>query len=404
MELYDNIGRFRTLRKILTESSKRPPLRPGFRPSHLSMPKARALCILTTCLGNNATARRLIETLKRVDQVEPEFILLTEEDFARYPAPRWARLSDPWEAQYVARQRVQADKPGQFDLLLVNSWEYVIAFQDLARKVPAAALFDAVPATIDAQLRRRGHGGWKREIASSVHHRAFRKAAPAFRMFLPMGSDSAEALVNDYGIDKGNCAVTLAPQDLELWKPGSRSTSPQMRLLFVANDFARKGGEFLLRLYADHLADSCTLTIASNDKALDGRALPPGVVWRRGCNREELLGIYRESDLFLFPTRQDYMPQVIAEALAVGVPCMASDVGGIRDLVLDGINGFLMPYDATADAWAARIRQLHSEPSEQARLATGARNFAVEKLGMQRFENTISSVVDRLVASRARGS
>jgi glycosyltransferase involved in cell wall biosynthesis len=365
------------------------------------MPKARALCILSTRLGNNATARRLIEALKKTDQVEPEFVLLTEEDFARHPAPRWARLSDPWEAQYVARQKVQPGKQGQFDILLVNSWEYVIAFQELARKIPAAALFDAVPATIDAQLRRRGHGGWKREmIASYVHHRAFRRAAPDFRMFLPMGSDSAEALVSDYGIDRDNCVVTLAPQDLELWKPGPRSSSPQMRLLFVTNDFARKGGEFLLRLYADHLADSCTLTIASNDPALDGRSLPPGAVWRRGCNREELLGIYRESDLFLFPTRQDYMPQVLAEALAVGVPCMASDVGGIRDLVLDGINGFLMPYDSAADTGAARIRQLRSDPSELTRLAMGARAFALEKLGMQRFENMISSVVDRLVASR----
>jgi hypothetical protein len=365
------------------------------------MPKARALCILTTCLGNNATAGRLIETLKGIDKIEPEFVLLTDEDFTRYPAPRWARLSDPWEAQYVARQKVQHRKLGQFDILLVNCWEYVIAFQELARKIPAAALFDAVPATIDAQLRRRGHRGWKREIASFVHHRAFRRAAPDFRAFLPMGSDSAEALVSDYGIDKANCVVTLAPQDLELWKPGPRSSSPRMRLLFVTNDFARKGGEFLLKLYADHLADSCTLTIASNDRALEGRSLPPGAVWRRGCNREEILSIYRESDLFLFPTRQDYMPQVLAEALAVGVPCMASDVGGIRDLVLDGINGFLMPYDATVDTWAARIRQLRAEPSELLRLANGARDFAVEKLGMQRFRDVLSEVVNRLMAGRA---
>ena len=62
----------------------------------------------------------------------------------------------------------------------------------------------------------------------------------------------------------------------------------------------------------------------------------------RGRSRDQLVQIYQQSDVFLFPTQQDYMPQVLAEALSTGLPCIANNVGAIRDLVRDGETGFLM--------------------------------------------------------------
>jgi len=364
------------------------------------MKKTKALCVFTTILGNKATTQRLIDALEGMANVEPTFVLLTAEDYRRYPAPRLARLTDAWESRYIARAKISDMQGGPFDILLVNSWEFVTEFQDLARRLPAAVLMDAVPSTVDFQLRRRGDGGLRRTVATWLNDVPFSRAVKHFEYFLPMGSDCADALQARYQVPAEHMTVTLAPQDLNFWTPGPKSSPDSFRLLFVANDFARKGGEFLLRLYTEHLSTWCSLTIASNDPALENRTLPQGVFLRRGLNREAIRQLYRDSDLFVFPTRQDYMPQVLAEALATGLPCIANDVGGIRDLVRDGETGFLMTCKMPTDAWAKRIEELRADKGRLDLLALGARAFAEQKLDTDAFSKLVARVADRLIAAR----
>jgi glycosyltransferase involved in cell wall biosynthesis len=177
--------------------------------------------------------------------------------------------------------------------------------------------------------------------------------------------------------------------------PPPRIYGEKRKLLFVANDFTRKGGDFLLRLYREHLAGAYTLTIASNDPTISTRRLPPGVEWLRGRNREQLIDVYRAHDVFLFPTRQDYMPQVIAEALATGLPCIATDVGGIRDLVHNGETGVLMPFGASTSDWAEHLAKL-AEPMVLRQLSAGARRFAEERLRDERFASLMKDILNRL--------
>ena len=358
----------------------------------------KALCIFTTLLGNKSTASRLTDIFNRMEGVDPTYILLEQEDFRRFPAPRWARATSPWECQYVARQKLKVAAVGPFDILLVQTWEFVTAFRSLAKRAPAAALMDSIPATMDAQLRQRGLGGWKRTLASQVHDLPFARAVRDFVYFLPMGSDCADALHTRYGVAKEKCAVTLAPQELDFWKPAPQNPSGRFRLLFVGNDFERKGGEIALRLYSAHLAEFCSLTIVSNDPCLQNRALPNEVAWRRGMNRDGILDLYQQSDLFVFPTQQDYMPQVLAEALSAGLPCMANDVGGIKDLVIDDRTGYLMAREAPLEVWAGRIRELAANTARLAELRQRARAFAEQNLGADRFRDMIIGVTGRLIA------
>lgn len=360
------------------------------------MPRTRALCIFTTILGNKATSARLIEILSRTPDLEPTFVLTGPEDYKAFPAPWWVRTTHPWHAEYLARQKARPVMDSPFDLLLVNAWELAVAFRHLAHRLPAAVLLDSVPATIDAQQRRQGRTGWRRWLSHQVHHRQFARAAGEFRFFLPMGSDCAEALQRGYGVEPERCFTTLAPQDIGLWNCARREYRNPLKLLFAGNDFARKGGDFLLNLYSEHLAGSWLLTIASNDAAIAARRLPKGVEWLRGMNRDQMLEVYRRHDVLVLPTQQDYMPQVLAEALAAGLPCLATDVGGIRDLVRDGETGFLMPWGAPASAWAQRLQDLAGNVAEIQRLAMRARQFAEEHLGLDRFKDLVRRTVDRL--------
>jgi glycosyltransferase involved in cell wall biosynthesis len=356
----------------------------------------RILCILSTILGNRRMTERLLQAFGTMPDVAPIPVIMEPEDYQRFTAPWWARLTNPWESQHIAWQKSLPYLAQPFDMLLVNSWEYVIKFRAVARRVPAVAMLDAVPATMDHQLRNRGQGGWKRKLSNAVHSSQFGKAVSGFDYLLPMGSDCADSLAADYRCDPNRCRVTLAPQDLDEWRPTPRTWSAPLRLLFVGNDFERKGGEFLLALYSTHLKSSCRLVIASTDPALAGRNWPEGVTLVQGQTREQMADVYRQNDLFVFPTQQDFTPQVLAEALAMGMPCIANDVGSIRDMVRTGETGVLMSRTDPPELWARRIQELIGNPAELAHLSAGARRFAEENLSLARFEGLIGDVIQHL--------
>jgi glycosyltransferase involved in cell wall biosynthesis len=364
------------------------------------MPNTKALCIFTNLLGNKAMTSLLVETLDRLPGLEPTYVFVDVEDYQKFPAPRWVRATNPWQVEFIARQKARRVVDRPFDILLVHGWEMAVALRNLARRMPAAAMMDSLPATVNLQRLRQGFKGWKRSLSHLVHHRAFARAAQDFDFFLPKSSDCAASLQRDYGVDRERCFVTHAPQNLAVWKTGARSVSLPIRLLFVGNDFARKGGDFLLHLYAEYLTGTCSLTIASNDPSLPARKLPPGVQWLRGINREQLLEVYRDSDIFVFPSQQDYAPQVLAEALAVGLPCLVNDFDGATDLVHNGETGFVFTLDTPAEIWAEHVKRLVANPSELSRMSACARKLAEEKLGVDRFEQLIAEVIERLRAMR----
>lgn len=367
-------------------------------------PGIKALCLFTTILGHKTMVQKLRKALDKIPGLKPVYVLMEVEDYAKYPAPWWVRASDPWHGQYLAHRKAEPVLTEEFDILLVNAWELAAGFRDLARRMPAAAVMDAVPATFDFQLRLQGANGWKRSLAHKLHHRSFQLAAREFDIFVPMGSDCAESLQRDYAVDAGKCsALTLAPQDLDISRARVRNYADgPTRLLFVGKDFFRKGGEFLLRLFAGHLSDSCRLTIVSSDPGLNGRQLPPGVERLAHIDLEHLRDLYRSSHIFVFPTQQDFMPQVLAEALSFGLPCIANDVGAVKDLVRDGETGFLMSRDSSVDQWAERLGRLTSNPAELAQMSFRARRFAEEELSFNRFEGLIASVVERLSLLKKR--
>lgn len=359
------------------------------------MAAKRVLCVFTKILGHVAECRRFMEVLDRIQNLEPTYVVVEVEDYVRFKAPWWARATDPWHVRFLARQRARPLILDQsFDLLLVNAWELAVEFRGLARRIPAGMVVDAVPTTMDAQLRNRGQNGPKRWIAHRIHHQSFARAVGEFDFFFPKSSVCLEALVRDYGVGRECCHLALPHQHVGSRKFAERPYIPPARLLFVGNDFARKGGEFLLRLYSEHLSHRCTLTIASNDPRLAGRQLPPGVTLLAGKSQQQLLPVYRDSDIFVFPTQQDFTPEVLAEAVANGLPSIVTNVDGVRDLIQDEVTGFVIERQADAAAWAKKIRLLLNDAGRLAVMSQTTRRFAETHLSIGPFETLVRGVIE----------
>ncbi|MDI9569833.1 MAG: glycosyltransferase family 4 protein [Pseudomonadota bacterium] len=101
---------------------------------------------------------------------------------------------------------------------------------------------------------------------------------------------------------------------------------------------------------------------------MGGRVVFPG--WRRD------VGAYISAlDVFVMPSLNEGMGRVVVEAMASGRPVVASDVGGLRNLVIQGQNGLLVP-PGDAAALAAAIRMLYRDPARRRAMGEEGRRRA----------------------------
>jgi glycosyltransferase involved in cell wall biosynthesis len=86
----------------------------------------------------------------------------------------------------------------------------------------------------------------------------------------------------------------------------------------------------------------------------------------------ETLALMAACDLFVLNSTYEGFPHVVLEAMALGLPVVATAVGGTPELVQDGVNGRLISPDARA-VLAEILLKLTASPQERQRLATAAR-------------------------------
>ncbi len=108
---------------------------------------------------------------------------------------------------------------------------------------------------------------------------------------------------------------------------------------------------------------------------------------------EEILSI---ADLFLMPSASETFGLAALEAMACGVPVVSSDVGGLPELNVDGVTGFLRPI-ADVDGMTEAARAILTTPDLHARMATAARARAVEQFDIDRIVPRYEAHYQRVV-------
>lgn len=113
------------------------------------------------------------------------------------------------------------------------------------------------------------------------------------------------------------------------------------------------------------------------DRGIADRLVLAGVL-----NGQALADAYQSMDLFVFASQSETQGMVLAEAMAAGKPVIALDASGVREVVVDNVNGRLLPGDADEKVFAAAVADFfdHPERTRQWPLQAGltAREFSRE--------------------------
>lgn len=116
--------------------------------------------------------------------------------------------------------------------------------------------------------------------------------------------------------------------------------------------------------------------------------------WTTGAQKEEAI---RASRVFCLPSRNEGMPMSVLEAMSYGLVAIATPVGGVPQVIKDGVNGYLMPVD-DSDRLAQIIDTLLDDDALAARISTAGRKTIVDSFGMDSFMRDLIYVYEEVAA------
>jgi len=164
-----------------------------------------------------------------------------------------------------------------------------------------------------------------------------------------------------YGID----TRVFAPYDRKLTRAVFGLPADKRVILLVAEDLGshRKGADLIAETLERAQLGSDWVVAAAGSGTLPPTSLE---VVRVGTVADERLmaQLYSTADLYLLPSRADNLPNTLIEAITCGTPCVSTQVGGIPEIITDGLNGALA-VTPTADALATALRCVAETPFDR---------------------------------------
>jgi glycosyltransferase involved in cell wall biosynthesis len=263
-----------------------------------------------------------------------------------------SRTRIPLRARFMAgvfraRERIAA---AHCDVFYVHSPEAALALARTQREVPILLHKHG----LDSVVRRSPHWYARNWPAYRLFDLAVTKNAErmAARVLVTCGRGSFQRWIEDGGICPASKAEHIpAMVDTTLFapaRPAVKSPEGAIRLVTVCRLEAVKGVDLLIRttraLRDRGVAAELTVVGAGSLKQRLVRlaeecGLHGTVAFRGALEREPIAQVFRESDLYLSGSHQEGFSLALLEALASGVPVVVTDVGGVRDVVRNGING-----------------------------------------------------------------
>lgn len=196
---------------------------------------------------------------------------------------------------------------------------------------------------------------------------------------------------------KHNIEIITNGVDTELFYPGKKNDySGEVQLLFVSRLMLQKGVDTLIKtcgLLKERGINNFKLTIVGEGhlkslmfSLIDKFNLREKINFLGWKDLEELPDIYRKADIFILPSVMEGMSSVTLQAMASGLPIVASKVLGFEEILEEDVNGLTAEYNDPAD-FANQIEKLIKSPELRKKMSEKSleksRRFSWESIAKQ---------------------
>jgi len=249
--------------------------------------------------------------------------------------------------------------------------------------------------------------GSRREIAAgkSLAQLAMQRASYACAHHVVANAGAVATRLRAEGI--GASKIALIPNGLDLARFQPRSEHAASRTVaMVANLRPGKGHDTLIdaaALVLRRLPDVRFELIGDGTEreSLVQRAEQRGVAHAVTFlgHVDDVPGRLAQAAVFTLPSESEAFPNAVLEAMACGLPVVASEVGGIREVVQHGQTGYLVP-PRNPEALADRLCELLTQPALADSWGAHGRQLVEARYSFERMVNSIASLYDQALTHR----
>ena len=300
----------------------------------------------------------------------------------------------------LGRDIGMAAAPVDADLIHAHTW-YTHLAAILAKLAYGIPLVITVHSLEPMRPWKREQLGGGFDVSSWVERTALEMADAV----IAVSRQTREDILRLFAVQPAHVQVIHNGIDTEFYRPVHEADAlerhgidvSQPYLLFVGRITRQKGIVHLARAIR-HLdprigvvlcagqPDTAEIAGEMEEAVAKARSHRPGIVWiPEMLPREELRQLYSHAAAFCCPSVYEPFGIINLEAMACGVPVVASAVGGIPEVVVDGETGVLVPVADDLTAFehdlADAINGLMAQPDLRARMGAAGRRRAVESFG-----------------------
>lgn len=313
----------------------------------------------------------------------------------RAPVPGLARLdadlqplrSQLLRSEWVRRALGARLKRGGIDVVHIYTQNCALTATRRLRSVPTVITTDSTTELNAYRIPYRTPGAgtaWSIRLSRPLERAALHGA----QRVVANTDYVARSLAGAYRIDADKLEVLPFGVWVPPEPPPRRHHGGKPTVVFVGQSLERKGGRRLIDLHQRFLRERCDLVLVTSEQveALPGVRVVSGV--RPGG--DELWSVLAAADIMCFPSTIDQAPNVVLEGSAAGLPVVAHPVGGIPEMVRDGVTGILVP-PGDPQALCAALSDLLADPGRARQLGSAGRAHIAARYDMR-------ITADRLVA------
>ena len=290
-----------------------------------------------------------------------------------------------------------------FDAIVAIMNPLDVAF--LETNIPIVLVLDATFALQqDFQPQHSNLWNWSAYQANKVEEMAYQNATA----LLYSSYWAARSAIENYGVNTEKVHTIFFGANLDRVPSRemalAKRKSERCRLLFIAARWESKGGtiafETFLKLEEMGIEAELIICGTTPPKKFTHERMVVIPFLDKNDERQskQIEKLYAMSDFLLLPTRVDCTPHVLNEANAFGVPVITTDTGGVSDIVRNGENGYVLPYNATGAAYSKMIAKIYQDDRRYMALVQSSRDAFESKLNWDVWAKDVKQVLQNSLA------